>query len=130
MPASAVRTTSSGSMRSPAFHAEGATEPSNASRAEIGSRLIESLPYVQQSNFQSVTALVRAVPQPGGAGVSLEIAVSVQPIGGGHVPLPVTPALQGSLIALWHRCRERNGTPYRALRAHLEGGATTIDLEL
>jgi len=99
-------------------------EPTSQTRAELGQRLFEALPYVHQQQLGALNMVARAVPPSGPVGtVSLDIRLTLRPsTGGGEIQIAPTGALQDALAALWMRCRDRQGGPYRFATAKLESG--------
>lgn len=99
-------------------------EPTAQTRAELGQRLFEALPYVHQQQLGTLSMVARAIPPSGPVGtVSLEVRLTLKPsTGGAEITIPSTGALQDALAALWMRCRDRFGGPYRFATAKLESG--------
>ena len=119
----------------PAIPIADATEPSDGTRAEIGQRIFELLTTSQQGALGQVNLMARALPQTGPVGsVQIDSRLILRPRDGIEQTLVASPALQDALIALWLRCRDRAGTPYRFVTARLEkatpgGFATHVFLE-
>ncbi|GAC1543559.1 MAG: hypothetical protein NVS3B10_07730 [Polyangiales bacterium] len=96
-------------------------EPTDATRAEIGRLLTMNMTTSQQAEFGSVNLMARALAPAGPVGAaSVEAKLILKPRSGLDVALTPSAALQDALIALWSRCRERNGLPYRFVTARLE----------
>ncbi len=116
MPRSGWQTAPSG----PASSTE--AEPTRETRQQLAQRLYEALPYVHQQQLGVVTLMARATPPNGPVGsVSLDVRITLRPShGGAELTIPTTAALNDALVALWMRCRDRNGTPYKFATAKLE----------
>jgi hypothetical protein len=113
----------------------GEREPTGATRAEIGQRLFEAVPYAQQSLVGVVSMVARAIPPAGPVGaVSLELRIVLKPSNGGaDITLQPTAALHDALVSLWMRCRERYGAAWKFANGRVEQGtqghSITFDLE-
>jgi hypothetical protein len=99
-------------------------EPTAHTRAELGQRLFEAVPYVHQQQLGTLSMVARAIPPTGPVGtVSLDVRITLKPsTGGPEVTIPSTGALNDALASLWMRCRDRHGSPYRFATAKLEPG--------
>jgi hypothetical protein len=121
--------------RTPTAPAPNEPEPTAATRAELGHRLFECVPYAIQPQIGVVVLLVRAHPPVGPVGTaSVDVRLLLHPNDGGEdVPLGATPGLNDALVALWMRCRDREGNGYRFLTARFDASrgiaATTVGLE-
>ncbi|MGZ3456692.1 MAG: DUF6882 domain-containing protein [Polyangiales bacterium] len=110
-------------------------EPTGATRAEIGQRLFEAVPYAQQSLVGVVSLVARAIPPSGPVGaVGLELRIVLKPSNGGpDVTLQPTAALHDALVSLWVRCRDRYGAAWKFASGRIEQGpqgySTAFDLE-
>jgi hypothetical protein len=96
-------------------------EPTDATRAEIGQRMFETMTTSQQGELGTVNLLARALPPSGPLGsVALETKIVLKPRNGPEEALAGNPQLNDALVALWNRCRDRNGNPYKFATARLE----------
>jgi hypothetical protein len=126
MPRSGWQTGPSSSMSSPPASTSSPLpnepEPTAATRQQIAQRLYEALPYVHQQQVGVVTMLARATPPNGPVGtVSLDVRITLKPnTGSAEIAVPTTGSLNDALVALWMRCRDKTGTPYRFATAKLE----------
>lgn len=121
-----VRTSSSPSVRPALGHVAtnpDETEPTGSTRADLGQRLFELIPYALQQQLGIVQLRATATPPSGPVGtVSMHSELSLTPAQGGPpIPLNASRALEDSLVALWIRCRDRQG-PFRFCTARLENG--------
>lgn len=99
------------------------TEPTGATRADLGHRLFELVPYALQQQLGVIQLRAEATPPSGPVGsVGIRAEIILTPAQGGP-PIPLNPshALEDSLVALWMRCRDRQG-PFRVVSARLENG--------
>jgi hypothetical protein len=122
-------------VRPSSIPAPGEREPTGATRAEIGQRLYEAVPYGQQSLVGAVTMIARAIPPSGPVGsVSFDLRIVLKPSNGAaDVTLQPTAALHDALVSLWMRCRDRYGAAWKFASGRVEHGpqghSTTFDLE-
>lgn len=99
----------------------GDREPTAQTRQEIAQRLYEAVPYVHQQQLGVLTMMARATPPSGPVGtVLLDVKITLRSLSGAEVQIATTGALNDALVALWMRCRERTGAPYRFATAKLE----------
>ncbi len=110
-------------------------EPTAATQAEIGQRLVDAVPWAHKTHVGSIHLRARALPPGGPVGsVGFDLALSLRPsTGDPEVALASTPALEDTLVSLWMRCRDRHGTGFRYVVARHEptpqGPTTTVSLE-
>ena len=96
-------------------------EPTDATRAEIGQRVFEIMTTSQQGELGTVNLMARALPPSGPVGsLALDTRLILKPLHGPEQTLAASGPLNDALVALWNRCRERNGNPYRFVTARLE----------
>ncbi len=96
-------------------------EPTDVTKAELGTRIFEMMTTSQQGQLGAAHLLARAVPPVGPVGsVSFEIKLVLRPTHGPEVPLTASTALHESLAAVFARARERNGAAFQYLTARLE----------
>lgn len=101
----------------------GEKEPNDATRAELGRLLYMNLTTSQQAELSSLNVAVRATPPTGPIGsASIDARLVLKPRSGPDQTLTASAALHDALVALWSRCRDRNGAPYKFLTARLEPG--------
>ena len=101
----------------------GDSEPSDATRAELGRLLYMNLTTSQQAELVALNLVARVTPPTGPVGsASVDARLTLKPRNGLEQTLPASTALQDALVALWSRARDRNGAPYRFLTARLEPG--------
>lgn len=109
-------------------------EPSDATRAELGRLLYMNLTTSQQAELAQLNLVVRASPPSGPVGsASMDARLVLKPRNGPDQTLTPSTALHDALVALWSRCRDRNGAPYKFLTAKVETGpqglVTNVTLE-
>jgi len=99
-------------------------EPTAQTRAELGQRLFEAVPYVYQQQLGTLTLLARAIPPNGPVGtVTFDVRLTLKPsTGGSEVQIAPTGALNDALAGVWMRCRDRQGGPFRFATGKLEPG--------
>jgi len=113
----------------------GEREPTGATRAEIGQRMFEAVPYTQQGLVGTVTLVARAIPPSGPVGtVALELRIVLRPSNGQpDITLQPTAALHDALVSLWVRCRDKYGAAWKFANGRIEHGpqgySTTFDVE-
>lgn len=96
-------------------------EPTDWTKAELGTRIFELMTTSQQGELGSAHLLARAIPPVGPVGtVSFETKLVLRPSNGPEVPLSASTALLESLAAVFARARERNGAAFQYLTARLE----------
>ncbi len=108
------------------------SEPSTATRAEIGAALYQAVPPNQLGWLGAVALAVRLAPPTGPLGtVQVEMRLALLASNGAEVPLSPTPALHDAVVGAWHRARER-GAAFGTMTARLEltpqGWITTVQL--
>ena len=99
-------------------------EPTGATRAEIGQRLFELVPYALQAQLGAVQLRAQATPPSGPIGtVTMRCELTLHPAQPGSAPVPLNPshALEEALVGLWMRCRDRQA-PFRFASARFENG--------
>jgi hypothetical protein len=119
---------------SPATASASGPEPTDATRAEVGQRMFETMTTSQQGELGTVNLMARATPPSGPVGsVGLDTRLILKPRNGPEEALTGSAQLNDALVALWNRCRERNGMPFKFVSARLEsspqGLVTNVFLE-
>src|SRR5205823_197299 len=110
-------------------------EPTAATRAELGQKILEAVPFAQQAQLGLVNLLARAQPPSGPVGaVALDLRLTMKAAGADSDTLLQSPAsLHDALAALWLRCRDRAGGGYRFATVRVErtpqGMTTQVFLE-
>jgi hypothetical protein len=109
-------------------------EPTTFTRALLGQRLAEAVPWAHQTHVGSVSLLARAIPPGGPVGaVTFDMKLTLRTNNGTpDVPLTASPALEDALVGLWLRCRDKLGAGFRFVTAKFEpssGPQANVTLE-
>lgn len=109
-------------------------EPTQATRDELGARVLKAIPPAQHSLLGVATMMARPLSSaPVGGSTTFELRLILKPLVGSELTLTPPPQLYEVVSALWQRCLEYENAGFRFLTVRVENGqnglATLVTLE-